>query len=174
MNGEPYLPAFDPGPYAIPEHRQFWRFCAQSELRFQQCRHCLRLRHPPAPICAHCHSDQSEWILAPDDAFLFSFTIVHHATHLSLVNRLPYNIAIVGFASLEPTRIVSNVIDCEPERLRIGMPLELVWQASGDAAGACVGVGADDSTNQPQASAADAPRPHLPLFRPMKGNALDR
>ncbi len=143
----PYLPAFDSGPYAIPEHQQFWRFCEQRELRFQQCWQCGRIRHPPAPICAHCHHNQSEWVLAPDDAFLFSFTIVHHPTHPSLANRVPYNIAIVGFASLEPTRIVSNVIDLGLECLKIGMPLQLVWQESAEAA-----------TRRP-----------LPLFRPVKG-----
>ncbi len=173
MNSTPYLPVFDPGPYAIPEHQQFWRYCEQRELRFQQCRQCARIRHPPAPICARCHNDQSEWILAPDDAFLFSFTIVHHATHRSLVSRVPYNIAIVGFASLEPTRIVSNVIDCEPERLNIGMPLELVWQASEDAALARVELGAGDPANLPRVSAG-SPRRHLPLFRPFKAGALDR
>jgi uncharacterized protein len=90
------------------------------------------VRHPPGPVCAGCHSMQSKWQLAPDDAFLFSFSVVHHAVDPSLAQIVPYNIAIVGFASLEPTRIVSNIVDVAPQELAINLPLRLVWRPGAD------------------------------------------
>jgi len=71
---------------------------------------------------------QLRWELAPDDAELFSYTVVYHAASAALRNSVPYNIAIVAFPSLGNLRIVSNVIDAAPEEFKIGMPLALVWQ----------------------------------------------
>lgn len=124
-----YLP--DLGPITepqLPDHYRFWEYCAQRELRFQCCSSCRRWRHPPAPVCPHCGSPDTEWKLAPLHAELFSFTVVHHAATPALRAHVPYNIAIVAFPELQDIRIVSNVIDVPREALRIGMPLRLVWQ----------------------------------------------
>ena len=79
-------------------------------------------------MCPVCVSSQSRWDLAPDDAELFSYTVVHHAPHPALKEAVPYNVAIVAFPSIGWIRIVSNIIDVPGEELRIGMPLRLVWQ----------------------------------------------
>lgn len=124
-----YLP--DLGPITAPqlsEHFSFWEYCAKRELRFQCCSTCGRYRHPPAPVCPHCASPAVTWELAPPRAELFSYTVVHHASSPVLRGHVPYNIAIVAFPDLVDIRIVSNVLDAAPQDLRIGMPLQLVWQ----------------------------------------------
>lgn len=129
MNMPTYLP--DLGPITapqLPEHISFWEYCAKRELRFQCCGECERWRHPPAPVCPHCGSAAVTWKLAPTRAELFSYTVVHHASTPALRGHVPYNIAIVSFPDLVDIRIVSNVLDVAPQDLRIGMPLQLVWQ----------------------------------------------
>ncbi|MEJ6022675.1 Zn-ribbon domain-containing OB-fold protein [Ramlibacter sp. PS4R-6] len=124
-----YLP--DLGPITapqLPDHFAFWDYCAKRELRFQCCSACGQWRHPPAPVCPHCGSAAVEWKLAPSRAELFSYTVVHHASTPALRGHVPYNIAIVAFPDLVDIRIVSNVLDVPPQELRIGMPLQLVWQ----------------------------------------------
>ena len=125
----PYLPELPVGRPQLVPHHTFWSYCALGELRFQRCADCRAFRHPPSPLCPGCRSSQSLWDLAPDDAELFSYTVVHHATHPALKNVVPYNVAIVAFPSIGYVRIVSNVIDVAPAELEIGMPLVLTWQA---------------------------------------------
>ena len=125
----PYLPEFRIGRPHLAPHNTFWSYCARGELRFQHCVECGAFRHPPSPVCPGCRSPQSRWDLAPDDAELFSYTVVHHAPHSSLKETVPYNVAIVAFPSIGYVRIVSNIIDAAPAELEIGMPLVLTWQA---------------------------------------------
>jgi len=123
-----YLPAGVPSPEPTIDDQPFWDYCAAGELRFQRCPDCARFRHPPAPACPHCHSFRSEYVRAPDEAELFSFTIVHHAAHPAVAGTLPYNVAIVLFRPLDNVRLVSNIVDVAPADIRIGMRLHLVWE----------------------------------------------
>ena len=106
-----------------------WR---RRELRFQRCAACHRFRHPPTPVCSQCRSFESEWVRAPEAGVVFSFTIVHHATHPAVSAVTPYNIVIVDFPACDHTRLVSNLIDATPEEIRIGMPVALVWETAGN------------------------------------------
>ncbi len=128
-----YLPQLDIGHPYLVEHLACWEHCARGELRFQRCDACQAWRHPPAPLCGVCRSPRARWELAPGAAELFSYTVVHHAASAALQQAVPYNIAIVAFPLLDGLRLVSNVIDAAPDELRIGMPLDLVWQHSDDA-----------------------------------------
>jgi len=127
-----YLPDAVPSPEPTLDDRAFWEYCDKQELRFQRCTRCGRVRHPPAPACPHCQSFDSDWVEAPDEAELFSFTVVRHAAHPAVSPALPYNVAIVLFRSLDNVRLVSNVVDAAPEDLRIGMRLALVWERAGN------------------------------------------
>jgi uncharacterized OB-fold protein len=127
-----YLPATVPGPEPTIDDRPFWHHCQARELRFQRCAACRRLRHPPTPACPHCRSRQDEWIAAGTEAELYSFTVVHHPAHEAVEHVVPYNVAIVRFRALDDLRLVSNVVDCAPAALRIGMRLALVWERAGN------------------------------------------
>ena len=127
-----YLPDGVPGPEPTIDDRPFWDACQARELRFQRCAACGLFRHPPTPACARCKSLRSEWVRAADEAELFSFTVVHHPAHDAVAASVPYNIAIVLFRSFDGVRLVSNVVDCAPDALRIGMRLSLVWEAAGN------------------------------------------
>lgn len=123
-----YLPSDVPLPAPEPWEARFWDFCRNRSLRFQRCATCGVVRHPPMPVCASCGSLQEDWIEAGDDAELFTYTVIHKANHPALARSVPYNAAVVVFASLQSVRLVSNVVDCRNEDLRIGMKLALVWE----------------------------------------------
>lgn len=127
----PYLPPLDIAQPYLPEHQAFWAHCQRRELRFQRCDSCEAWRHPPAPVCPECGSAACRWDLAPQRAELFSYTVVHHPSAPALRQTVPYNVAIVAFPELGDIRVVSNVIDAAPGEMRIGMPLQLVWQDNG-------------------------------------------
>ncbi len=123
-----YFRGLAPLPDPVIDDRPFWAHCRQKELRFQQCADCGAFRHPPRPGCPRCKSFDSRWTQARDEAELFSFTVVNYAAHAALKELLPYNVAVVIFPSFDNVRLVSNVVDCAPQALRIGMELALVWQ----------------------------------------------
>ncbi|TNE34609.1 MAG: hypothetical protein EP348_10575 [Alphaproteobacteria bacterium] len=124
-----YLPTPSPDPSL--EGATFWNWCRKYELRFQKCGACGRHRHPPVPVCRFCGSDDVLWDRAPEGAELFSYTIIHNPVTEALKAYVPYNIAVVSFPDFG-VRLISNIIDLPPEKIRIGMPLRLVWQESQD------------------------------------------
>jgi uncharacterized OB-fold protein len=133
MNPKPsHLQLLEVGEPYLVEHLAFWQHCAASELRFQRCADCLTWRHPPGPACPQCHSLRSRWDLAPAGPTLFSYTVVHHPAAPVLKEAVPYNVAIVAYPTPVPLRLISSVIDAEPEELRIGMALSLAWVRSAD------------------------------------------
>lgn len=127
-----YLPDAVPGPTPGIEDKPFWDYCQQRELRFQRCAGCGRFRHPPGPACPHCRSMECEWAPAPEAAEVFSYTIVHYPAFAGVRDSLPYNVVIAIFRDCDDVRLISNVIDAEPQEIHIGMALRLTWECAGN------------------------------------------
>ena len=122
-----YFPVDMPGVEPNMDDAQFWEHCRERRLSFQACADCDTLRHPPTPICPNCHSTQVKWVQAPDQAEVYTYTVVHHASHPAVQGRLPYVAALVEFPALPGVRLVTNITDIAPEAVQIGMPVELWW-----------------------------------------------
>lgn len=104
----------------------FWDSCRNKQLVFQACGTCKTLRHPPTPMCAHCHSTHVVWREATGPAILFSYTVVHHPSHPAVRANLPYVVAVIEFPKMDGVRLITNIVDA-PARLQIGTPMELLW-----------------------------------------------
>ena len=128
----PYLPDGVPLPRPGPDDQPYWDFCRNRDLRIQRCSDCGTFRHPPAPVCAHCGSFAKDWAPVSGRGTVFSYTVIHHAVHPALKQAVPYNIAIVLLDDAGDVRLVSNVIDAAPADMRIGMPVQLAWDATAD------------------------------------------
>jgi hypothetical protein len=121
-----------PRPSANMDDQGFWERCARKELCFQTCAVCGTPRHPPTPVCFRCHSSRTTWTAATEGASVYSYTIVHHASHPAVGESLPYVCAVVEFAGLPGVRLITNVTDVNPRDVRIGMPVRLWWDDIGD------------------------------------------
>jgi uncharacterized OB-fold protein len=126
-----YFPDTMPRPVPTMDDAGFWAACSERKLRFQACADCDRPRHPPTPVCPACHSTRMKWIDAPARAEVFTFNVIHHASHPAVSGRLPYVGALITFPDLPGVRLVSNVTDCAPSEVRIGMQVELWWDDIG-------------------------------------------
>lgn len=122
-----YLPP-DLAPEPTMDERAFWECCAHRRLAFQRCAACGRHRHPPGPRCPACRSADIAWSDAPEVAEVFSYTIVHYASHPAMAPHLPYNVAVVTFPDLDDVRLVTNIVDAAPEDLYVGMKVRLHWE----------------------------------------------
>lgn len=130
-----YFPNEMPAPEPVMDDAGFWDGCYDRQLRFQGCAGCGQLRHPPTPICANCHSTQVKWFDAPAKASVYSFTVVHHASHPAVVPKLPYVVAVVEFTGLTGIRFVTNITDVAPSDVHIGMDVQLWWDELDGAGG---------------------------------------
>jgi len=113
-----------PGPDAVSQ--PFWDGCARHELLLQCCAACGRHRFPPSPVCADCGSDAAEWVPASGRGTVYSWIVVRHPVpRESFEREVPYVVALVALD--EGVRMASNVVGCAPDRVRAGMPLEVVF-----------------------------------------------
>jgi len=115
-----------PIPVPNPDNQGFWDACRRGELRLQRCAGCGRFRHHPRPMCAACGSLDYEWALASGRGIVHTFTIVHRPTLPAFEARVPYNVVTVALE--EGVFMVSNLTDCPLDEIRIGLPVEVVFE----------------------------------------------
>ncbi len=110
--------------------RAFWSHCNDKSLRFQACAECDTPRHPPTPVCPSCLSTHDKWVEAPQNASVYSYTVIHHSSHDAVKNSLPYVVATVEFEGLPEVRLVTNVMTANVDGVHIGMPVSLRWDST--------------------------------------------
>ena len=143
-------PAKRPRPAINRDNQYFWDGARAHELRIQTCSACGEHYFPPTPRCWKCGGMDMSWIVASGRATLYSWAAPHYPQADGF--RYPVVAALVELE--EGTRLVSNVVACTREDLRIGMPLELCWLDSHPA----IVDGASDSRGAVS----------LPQFRPAR------
>lgn len=110
--------------------REYWDGCKKRELRFQRCIDCGHFRFPPLSGCRDCGGTRAEWVPVSGRGRVFSYTIVVHPAIPQISEDVPYNVVVVEFDDAPGARMISNVLDVEPDEVQIGMELELAWDES--------------------------------------------
>ncbi|TMA30607.1 MAG: hypothetical protein E6J87_17760 [Deltaproteobacteria bacterium] len=110
-------PVRRPRPARSPDNAFFWEGVAAGELRIQRCAGCKLLRHPPGPMCPHCHSLDWDTIVSSGRGHVFSFVVAHHPP----VPPFSYPNAIALIELDEGTRLVSNLVGIDPADVAIGL-----------------------------------------------------
>ncbi|HVN41294.1 MAG TPA: Zn-ribbon domain-containing OB-fold protein [Steroidobacteraceae bacterium] len=106
--------------------KEFYDWCSRGELRFQRCNSCGTFRHIPRELCAECGSFEWTWTPTSGRGTVFTYTVVARALHPAFLKATPYAAAVVELE--EGVRILSNVVDCPVEQLRIGMPVQVDFE----------------------------------------------
>ncbi len=99
----------------------FWEGVEKGELRIQRCSACKELRHPPRPSCPRCTSLDWDTVLSGGNGEVYSFIVHHHPPVYGF--EVPFAIALIELE--EGTRIVGNLPGVPPEKVRVGMPVEV-------------------------------------------------
>lgn len=110
-------------PTPDPETRPFWDAARDRRLLVKRCADCGAAHFYPRPFCPECWSEQVEWEEASGSATLYTYSTVHVNDLPPFPERVPYVAAMVDLA--EGPRMMSNVVDCEPDDLEIGMALRV-------------------------------------------------
>lgn len=113
-------------PTIEPESRPYWDAAAQGRLLIGSCRACGAVHHYPRPFCPSCWSDDVEPAEASGSATLYTWSTVHVNDLAPFDERLPYVAAVVELA--EGPRMMTNIVDVDPDDLEIGMALEVAFR----------------------------------------------
>ncbi|HEX4111755.1 MAG TPA: Zn-ribbon domain-containing OB-fold protein [Stellaceae bacterium] len=108
-------------PAINPETKPFWDAAAKGQLLVKKCLACGELHYYPRSLCPFCHSDRTEWLAASGQGTIYSWSVMRRAPE-------PYAIAYVTLA--EGPRMLTNIVDCSFDDLKIGNAVTLVWKPS--------------------------------------------
>lgn len=112
---------------------RFWRENASRyNLIGCRCGVCGRTYFPPRSVCPTCHRrsiGKMEPVKLSGEGEVLTYSIVHDAPSQMEMQK-PYVIAIVQLA--EGVRITGQIIDVEPEDVRIGLPVRAVLRRISD------------------------------------------
>jgi uncharacterized OB-fold protein len=105
-------------PVPSPETEAFWAAARAGRLALRYCGGCNRFHYYPRSICPHCFSDQTEWRDARGGGTVHAFSVMRRAP-------VPYTIAYIELD--EGPMMISNVVNCEPDSVRIGQRVRLCF-----------------------------------------------
>jgi uncharacterized OB-fold protein len=104
----------------------YWEGARRHELLLQRCTSCRRFRFYPRSICPHCFSDTFEWRRSTGRGTIYSYTVIHRPPFPAFRDKVPYVLALIELK--EEVRMMSNIIDCDPNTVEIGMPVEVTFE----------------------------------------------
>jgi uncharacterized OB-fold protein len=106
-------------PLPFPETEPYWEAARQGKLLLKHCAGCGAYHFYPRAICPFCFSDRTEWREAAGTGKIYSFSVMRRA-------EVPYAIAYVALA--EGPAMMSNIVDCDLDAIRIGQHVRLVFK----------------------------------------------
>ncbi|MFF5534403.1 bifunctional MaoC family dehydratase N-terminal/OB-fold nucleic acid binding domain-containing protein [Streptomyces cinerochromogenes] len=114
-----------PRPVVNRDNAGFWQGVAGHRLLIQRCTDCGTLRHPWLPGCNACGSPGWDTVEASGEGTVHSYVVLHHPPFPAFDP--PYAVGLIELA--EGVRMVSNVVGVPYDKVRIGLPVRLEFQA---------------------------------------------
>jgi len=109
------------GPDPTVETREFWQHCAAGTLMIKICLDCREKHYFPRQICPFCFSSRTQWLATSGMATIYSYSVMRRA-------KPPYAISYVTLD--EGVAMMTNIVDCDLDAIRIGQKVKLVWKPS--------------------------------------------
>jgi len=119
-------------PLPIPTKwsQPFWDAAKQHRLVLRKCSQCGNIDHPPYLYCTACQADEHEWIEASGKGTLYAYAVNHFGVPFPFWDDMPYVLAMIDLP--EGPRMISNIVQCDTEKLENGMELEVVFDDVSD------------------------------------------
>lgn len=102
-----------------PESAPFQQAAAQGAFTIPRCQHCGQTHWYPRALCPFCFSSDLKWETATGRGTIYSYTVMRRA-------KPAYAVAYVQLE--EGPTMMTNVVDCEFDELRIGMPVHVRFE----------------------------------------------
>jgi hypothetical protein len=113
-----------PDPIVTRDTDFYWEGALRGELLGQACAACGKLRHPPRPMCPHCHCLERKLVRLSGRGEVYSWIVPRHPAPVGFAEA-----PVVALVELEEgIRIVSNVVGAAPGQVRQGLPVEVAFE----------------------------------------------
>jgi uncharacterized OB-fold protein len=105
-----------PAPSSSPDTEAFWKAAADGKFMLRRCTACGKAHWYPRAICPFCMSDKTEWVEASGRGKIYTYSVMRRAPE-------PY---AIGYVTLEEgPSMLTNFVDCDFDKLKIGQPVKL-------------------------------------------------
>jgi uncharacterized OB-fold protein len=109
-----------PPPPLNPGDEPFFDAAAQGKVMIKRCAACGEFHFYPRPLCPFCFSDRTEWVEAQGTGTVYTFSVTRRA------GPIPYAIAYVTLD--EGVSMMTNIVDCDLDTIRIGQRVRVVFK----------------------------------------------
>lgn len=97
----------------------FWSATKEGILRIKRCRTCAKVHWYPRALCPYCQGD-TEWVHSSGQGEIYSVTVTRRA------GPIPFALAYVRLA--EGVTILTNIVDCDLDQVRIGDQVKVTFK----------------------------------------------
>ena len=109
-------PAMNPG------DKPYFDAAAEGKLMLKKCNDCGEVHHYPRALCPFCWSAQVEWVQAKGTGEIYTYSVTRRGPPT------PYCIAYVKLD--EGVKMMTNIVDCDLDAIRIGQRVKVVFKKS--------------------------------------------
>lgn len=117
-----------PRPVVNRDNAGFWEGVRRRRLLIQRCTGCGTLRHPWLPGCNACGGLDWDTVEASGEGTVYSYVVMHHPPFPAFAP--PYAVGLIELA--EGVRMIGNVVGVPYDKVRIGLPVRLVFEEYGE------------------------------------------
>ncbi|MED1605080.1 OB-fold domain-containing protein [Cytobacillus kochii] len=111
-----------PIPDVYPEHQLFWEGTRRGKLHIKKCQSCGEHHYYPRDLCPFCNSEETFWVEATGIGTIYTYSVM----------RKGHSYAIAFVTLVEGVRIMTNIVDCDLDRIAIGQKVKVVFKHTGD------------------------------------------
>lgn len=115
-----------PLPHPTSLSKPFWDALRQHKVLMQYCPQCLKFIFYPRRFCPGCLKEDLDWRQLSGKGCVYSYTIIRRPSVRGFESEAPYIFAVAELD--EGPRVITNVIECLPQNIRVGQLVEAVFE----------------------------------------------
>jgi uncharacterized OB-fold protein len=112
-------------PAISAETKPFWDACRERKLVIQQCRSCDKYQTYYRAFCCHCWSRDLDDVAVEGNGTVWAHTVAYQNKTPGWESFVPYVLAAVELD--EGVKLMTNILKAQPESVRIGMRVKVVF-----------------------------------------------
>jgi len=113
-----------PAPTQLPGSEPFWKACEEGRLLLGYCEDCSQSHWYPRSHCPHCGSQRTDLRQSTGEGTIYSVSVTRKA------GPVPYAITYVTIE--EGVTILTHIVDCDLDAVRIGQRVQLLFKPTTD------------------------------------------
>ena len=120
----PYQDRKIPAPKLNYGDETYFEAATQGKLLVKYCSDCSQFHHYPRALCPFCFSDKTEWKESKGVGTVYSYSVTRAS------GPTPYAIAYVTLN--EGVTMLTNIVDCDLDTIRVGQKVQVTFKPSED------------------------------------------